>query len=253
MDIHKPKPVHGWKELLSEIGVVVIGISIALSAEAVIERLYWRDQVRITRDTLAQDFASKLGMAAEREAFSACINERLNRWGEMIDEGARTGRFPPQGAMHRAPRRLWQLSSWQGLSSAQVATHLKREDLVVLSTLANYLQLAQDEDQDEDVQWTRLYTLVGPGRAVEPGELADLRMALSRARGDAKSLRLAALQITGYVERGTLAPADKIKEAKAIYLSGSNHARCLPDEPVPAHYGDGPPAGQPLDRPLRSR
>ena len=33
MEIHKPKPVHNWRELLTEIGVVVIGILIALSLE----------------------------------------------------------------------------------------------------------------------------------------------------------------------------------------------------------------------------
>ena len=33
MDIHKPKPVHNWRELLTEIGTIVIGVLIALAAE----------------------------------------------------------------------------------------------------------------------------------------------------------------------------------------------------------------------------
>jgi N-acyl homoserine lactone hydrolase len=32
MEIHKPKPVHSWRELLTEIGVVAIGVAIALAA-----------------------------------------------------------------------------------------------------------------------------------------------------------------------------------------------------------------------------
>ena len=33
MDIHKPKPVHNLREFLSEIGVIVCGIVIALGSE----------------------------------------------------------------------------------------------------------------------------------------------------------------------------------------------------------------------------
>ena len=45
MDIHKPKPVHTWREFASEIIVIVIGISIALGAEQVVEGFRQRHQV----------------------------------------------------------------------------------------------------------------------------------------------------------------------------------------------------------------
>jgi hypothetical protein len=249
MDIHKPKPVHGWKEFLSEIGVVVLGISIALSAEAAIEALSWRNQVKDAHEALANDMDSIVGIAAEREAFSACVDERLNRWSEIIDEASRTGRFPPQGAMHRAPLRLWNLNSWQGLASAGIAPHLQRDELYKLSLINFYLGVAEQAEVDENAQWTRLYTMVGPGRAVETGELAELRAALSGARGDAKSLRLAAAQITRMIEGTNILPKDRAQQAKDAYVKGPNHARCLPDEPA-GRYGDGPPAGMPLDKPL---
>jgi hypothetical protein len=49
LDIHKPKPVHGWRELFSEIGVIVIGVVIALSAKQLVEALYWRQKDRRPR------------------------------------------------------------------------------------------------------------------------------------------------------------------------------------------------------------
>jgi hypothetical protein len=249
MDIHKPKPVHGWKEFLSEIGVVVVGVSIALGAEQVVEMFYWRDQVRIAHEALANDMTEIVGYAAEREGFSACVDERLNRWSEIIDEASRTGRFPPQGAMHRAPRRLWNLNSWQGLASAGIAPHLPRNELYKLSLINFYLGQAEQAEVDENAQWTRLYAMVGPGRTVETGELAELRAALSGARGDAKSLRLAAAQISRMIDGTGVLPRDRAQQAKDAFVRGPNHARCLPDEPA-ARYGDGPPAGMPLDRPL---
>jgi hypothetical protein len=249
MDIHKPRPVHGFKEFLGEIGVVVVGVSIALGAEQVVEMLTWRDQVRIAHEALANDMAEVVGFAAEREAFSACLDTRLNRWSDLIEEASRSGILPPQGAMHRAPLRLWNLNSWQGLVSAGIAPHLPRDDLYRLSQVTFYLSVAEQAEVDENTQWTRLYTMVGPGRKVEAGELTELRAALSAARGDAKFLRLAAAQITRMIERTEILPKTREQAAKDAFVKGPNHALCLPDEPA-GRYGDGPPAGLPLDRPL---
>lgn len=38
VDIHKPKPVHSIREFLSEIGVIVVGIAIALTGEQLVEQ-----------------------------------------------------------------------------------------------------------------------------------------------------------------------------------------------------------------------
>jgi len=249
MEIHKPKPVHGWRELLSEIVVIVMGVSIALAAEQLVETLHWREQVQGAHRSLAADMSDVLGMAAEREGFSSCLDERLNHLADDIDEASRTGRLPPQGAMHRAPRRLWRLNSWDGLVAAGIGPHLTREELFRISQMAFYLSLAEQADSDENAQWTRLYTMVGPGRIAEVGELNDLRAALSAARGDAKSLRLAMAQIAHMIEGTRILSKDEEQQAKDAYLNGPNRARCIPDEPVPARYGDGPPAGLTLQAP----
>jgi len=46
MHIHLPKPVHGWREFVGEVGIIVIGILIALGAEQAVENLHRRSQVR---------------------------------------------------------------------------------------------------------------------------------------------------------------------------------------------------------------
>jgi len=37
MEFHKPKPVHSWREFLTEVGTIVLGILIALSLEQMVE------------------------------------------------------------------------------------------------------------------------------------------------------------------------------------------------------------------------
>ncbi len=37
MHLHLPKPLHGWREFLGEVGIIVIGVPLALGAEKVVE------------------------------------------------------------------------------------------------------------------------------------------------------------------------------------------------------------------------
>lgn len=38
MEVHRPKPVHRWRELFKEVGVIVIGVAIALTGEEAVPR-----------------------------------------------------------------------------------------------------------------------------------------------------------------------------------------------------------------------
>jgi len=44
MHFHLPKPMHGWREFAGEVGIIVVGVLIALGAEHLIERWHWREK-----------------------------------------------------------------------------------------------------------------------------------------------------------------------------------------------------------------
>ena len=45
MHFHVPKPLHGWRELAGEVGIIVLGVLIALGFEQVVEAMRWRSEV----------------------------------------------------------------------------------------------------------------------------------------------------------------------------------------------------------------
>jgi hypothetical protein len=55
MDIHKPKPWHGWRELAKEVGTIVLGVLIAIGFEQAVEALHHRDQARDMAHKLRQE------------------------------------------------------------------------------------------------------------------------------------------------------------------------------------------------------
>ena len=44
--MHKPKPIRTWREFFTEIGVIVLGVLIALGLEQAMEALHWSYRVR---------------------------------------------------------------------------------------------------------------------------------------------------------------------------------------------------------------
>lgn len=52
MHFHLPKPLHGWREFIGEVGIIVIGVLIALGAEQAVERVHHHAQVHAVSEKL---------------------------------------------------------------------------------------------------------------------------------------------------------------------------------------------------------
>lgn len=60
MHIHLPKPLHGWKEFLNEIFVIVVGVLIALGFEQAVEQWHWHHEIEDARETLHGEIARNM-------------------------------------------------------------------------------------------------------------------------------------------------------------------------------------------------
>lgn len=182
MEIHKPKPVHSWRELLSEIGVVVIGVCIALGAEQAVEWLHWRSQVREARGVIATELASNLVASADRLHSGVCIEHRLDELADILDTAAKKGSLPPVGDINLPRHYSWPTGAWDSVVASQTATHFPRQQLVDFAGIYKLIQRLESFYNRENDEWGVLYTMVGPGRRLDPTSEADLRRAVSEAR-----------------------------------------------------------------------
>jgi hypothetical protein len=140
MHFHLPKPLHGWREFAGEVGIIVIGVLIALAAEQVVEDVHWQQRVRSTNDELkAEVYQSGLNMA-ERIALQRCLRgqierlaTQLNRGGEqwkgmpvVLDPGTMIkngGEGPVLTPAYRRPTRLWIDDQWRAAISQGTLAH----------------------------------------------------------------------------------------------------------------------------------
>src|SRR5690242_3078542 len=63
MDIHKPKAVHNWRELATEIAVIVVGILIAISLEQTVETWHTNERTETAQHAVDTEIRFNLAKA----------------------------------------------------------------------------------------------------------------------------------------------------------------------------------------------
>jgi hypothetical protein len=189
MEIHKPKPWHGWREFLKEYLIIVVGVLTALGAEQVVEQLHWRHQVEQAREVLGFDLRRVMAFAGAQDAGSPCIGARLVEMDDLLDAAAASGRLPEIGRIPIPGRGAWVMRSWSALTSGQTLSHLPNRQQLSLSALSLQLSYLNALASEFSNDWLVLQSLSGPERKIDRQEIAFLRRAVIKARSDATQLR----------------------------------------------------------------
>ena len=238
MDIHKPKPIHSIREFLSEIIVIITGVLIALALEQLVEQWHWQHQVESAEVALGVDLTDSVGQSHEREIVSDCVDRRLDEMAAMLDEATRTNRLPPLGPVGMAPLRSWNAGNWQSTLYGQTGEHFSVQKRSRYGIIYGFVdKLAVTNDRERSV-WTNLYAMVGPGRPIEPAELASLRTSLSQARMLNQEMDIWAMRLIELTAKFIV--VDKSLAAEYNGKTAPDFAICRPAGAIPAHYGTAP-------------
>ena len=79
MDIHKPKPVHGWREFLKEYGIIVLGVLTALASSnncCCCEMIHDHSRAEDTRRSVRAEIVANIGLLQRRESIEPCVTRR---------------------------------------------------------------------------------------------------------------------------------------------------------------------------------
>jgi hypothetical protein len=218
--------------MLRDVGEIVLGVLIALALGAVASEIGWKLEVRQAKQALSNELGEIVGQALQRERADRCIERKLDAVAAILDRAEASGRLPPVGELGQPLTRTWSTDVWDATRNADIASHMDRDELDDTSGVYSLVQVAREATQDELEAWVDLYAIVGPGRGVEPSELAALRGALARARAAHRVLIGVGIRIDRYVRQLGL-PADPEDIAK--YRDESIDIAC---QPVRRHAGE---------------
>src|SRR5665213_1925068 len=120
MHVHLPKPLHGWRELLGEIGVIVIGVLIALGAEQTVEWLQWKSELAETREALNLELTHAMGAFQYRITLQGCINHRLDELSRWLAKSQPGDKLPLARAIGQPLGYAILTGTWETAKGGQV-------------------------------------------------------------------------------------------------------------------------------------
>jgi hypothetical protein len=172
MHLHLPKAIHGWREFAKEVGIIVLGVLIALGFEQVVQAWRWHEDALTTRRALVGEIEYSVLWAHERLAVEPCLRDRIGELTAKLNGGATEWAGNPVALgephnaigepirtvvplVYRAPHRPWLSDEWETAKSNGVIDHMDRRDAHNLEFIyrnINQLEALQEEENTLEPQ-----------------------------------------------------------------------------------------------------
>lgn len=134
MHFHLPKPMHGWREFVGEVGIIVLGVMIALGAEQLIDQWSWQRKVAETTNQLDSELHRDVRSAYSWLVIAPCVDRQLAAIDAALTSARTTGRLEPTSPLTPSLEEFTE-DAWLNSRALQVADHIPPEKIAHYSTL----------------------------------------------------------------------------------------------------------------------
>jgi hypothetical protein len=167
MHVHLPKPLHGWRAFAGEVGIIVLGVLIALGFEQLAGEWRWRQQVGTTRQAIDNELATAAEQSAGRLSIEDCLRDRIGELAARLNSS--NGRWTadplrPMGgpvqptphwdnrSFHRVysvPLTGWSQDAWDAAKSGGVLDHMSHDEVASYSDIYGEIAGLRDFQNQE--------------------------------------------------------------------------------------------------------
>lgn len=155
---HIPKPLHGWREFAGEVGIIVLGVLIALSAEQVVEYLRNLAELRKAEDAMRSELRDdNLPQAFIRAAVYPCYSAQLNAIEDAVASANRT-KFVALSKAYNPVFRTWDDQAWKAALASQVLVNAGSSRMIDWADAYIPIPILSQTAKEESDELSRLST-----------------------------------------------------------------------------------------------
>ena len=160
MHLRLPKPLHGWREFAGEVGIIVIGVLIALGAEQLVEEAQWHRRGVEAEAAMTSELGEDDGPQAEvRIRLSNCFAAELDKIERaLVTERDHGGSFSPP-TIAAPPFRTWDDNAWRAAVSSGATSHMTTERMSGWSSAYAFMPDMNEAALRESSDWGDLYRM----------------------------------------------------------------------------------------------
>lgn len=175
------RPMHGWRAFGGEVGIIVLGVLIALGAQQIADTIAWKQQVKDARQALDAELSHSVGAYEHRRSQSDCVARRLDELDQWVQKWSQGEREALAGAIGRIPGfNIW-TGVWEVTQAGQVAAHIPVQDRLAYARLYDLLRNFSETRNLEREAWFVLRDYDHADH-LEHQDIIRLRGALARVK-----------------------------------------------------------------------
>ena len=220
MHFHLPKPIHGWRGFIGEVGIIVIGVLIALGAEQVVESAHWREASHSAIEAMTKDGSDERWAIESRFNQQQCIDKRLADLETIFSRHEARESLGIVGAIGRPFYRNGWATSWTVAVADGSIAHLPLKERSRFAVAFGTYELYERQMWEEKRAWQQLQML-NHASGLTAADWSQARQAYDLASDFNASFRITLPQ---YIEKFRAFP----KSNAATELTAFQIALCRP-------------------------
>lgn len=156
MHFHLPKPLHGWREFAGEVGIIVLGVLIALGFEQVVVTVQERRASDQARKSVQAEITKNVQILLGRAQLQDCLDRKLDDIGELLAAAGEGTPNPHPNWVSRPTFWFMATGNWQAATAAGRAALLSKEDQIRFGTFFAIFDFINREEEREQSAWAHL-------------------------------------------------------------------------------------------------
>ncbi len=181
MRVQLPEPLHGWRQFAGEVGIIVLGVLIALGAQQLAQNIQQRSDAADARRAVRGELEANMARLSSRAALKHCVENRMEEIQALLDKAARNPSITTPGWVGRPQYWSMQTVRWEAVSQGGRAALMPPDELADYGALYSWMGSINGVMTTEQADWARLRTLEHMS-ALSPEMIFDLNATLQDAR-----------------------------------------------------------------------
>jgi len=180
---HKPHPIRSWREFLNEVGIIVLGVLIALGAEQSVEALHWRHKVQDAEESMRFELRDDDGpQAFTRAAMVDRFEEQLDTIQGAIEHGRDRRGVAALAYAYTPPVHTWDSEAWKAALASDAASHTSADRMVTWSKPYRMMPILQELNLLENADRVELQPTRRAGGPLSAAEADRMLSEVERLR-----------------------------------------------------------------------
>ena len=192
-----PRPIHGWRAFLGEVGIIVLGVLLALAGEQAISSWRERREVADFRTAVDKEIGTNLFNLRFRASQSDCVKRRLTELERWLDAWER-GQRPVLTNRISRPFYLLPLRSVWDSSTQEVMANMALDDRLAIANVYSIVDTAHDNIFDERRIWNDIQDY-SHARSLTDEQAMKLGGLIDRARQYDRIMALNLSELSHYI------------------------------------------------------